>query len=312
MKSPILVTISLFHRQINQSIINHQSIVNPSIKKILYFPITKIILGITICFSLLVGIQNFISKPFFYSIFKNKNIADPIIHCVSLLVLIFGYFYFFQLYDKREIKELSLKQLPKEMFGGFSLGFSTISLSIFTLYMLGYYQFLSISTENYSIKLFMALAVAALIEDLFTRGLILRELENWLGTNIAIILVMIIETWHIFNDNATLFSFFVSLCWGFTMSMLFIYTKRVWLPFFFHLGWNFSQPFYGSNLTGLDDMGKIIQSKFDGPILFTGGAVGIEDSIITVLLLLLIGIFLYYRANKEGKIIKRNTLKEKL
>lgn len=282
---------------------------NQSIQKILFFPITKIILGITICFSLLVGVQNFISKPLFYSLIQNKNIADPIIHCVSFLVLIFGYFYMFRLYEKREIKELSTKQLPKEMFGGFFLGFFTISLSIFILHLLGYYQFLSISTENYSIKLFMSLVVAALIEDLFTRGLILRELEIWLGTHIAIVIVMIIESWHIFNDNATLFSFFVSLCWGFTMSMLFIYTKRVWLPFFFHLGWNFSQPFYGSNLTGLDDMGKIIQSKFDGPILFTGGAVGIEDSIFTVFFLLSIGIFLYYRANKEGKIIKRKTIK---
>ena len=282
---------------------------NQSIKKILYFPITKIVLGITICFSLFVLVQNFISKPFFYSIIQNKNIADPIIHCISFFVLIFSYFYLFRLYDKREIKELSIKQLSKEMFGGFSLGFFAISLSIFTLYLLGYYQFLSISTENYAVKLFMTLVVAALIEDLFTRGLILRELENWLGTHIAIILVMIIETYHIFNPNTTLFSFFVSLCWGFTMSMLFIYTKRVWLPFFFHLGWNFAQPFYGSNLTGLDDMGRIIQSKFDGPILFTGGAVGIEDSIITVFLLLSIGIFLYYLANKEGKIIKRKTIK---
>ena len=61
-------------------------------------------------------------------------------------------------------------------------------------------------------------------------------------------------------------------------------------------------------MTGLDDMGKIIHSKFEGPVLFTGGAVGIEDSIITVSLLLSIGIFLYYRAKKEGKIIKRKRL----
>ena len=59
----------------------------------------------------------------------------------------------------------------------------------------------------------MTLVVAALIEDLFTRGLVLRELENWLGTNVAILIIMVIETWHIFNPNTTLFSFFVSLCW---------------------------------------------------------------------------------------------------
>jgi membrane protease YdiL (CAAX protease family) len=280
-----------------------------SLKKILDFPITKIILGITVCFSLFVVIQNFVSKPLFYSLIEDKNIADPLIHLVSFLVLLSSYYFLFRWYEKREIKELSIKYLPKEMFGGFVIGFSAISLSIFILYLLGYYHIIKIVTEDYSFKLFMKLVVAAIIEDLFTRGLVLRELENWLGTNIAIIIIMVIETYHIFNPNTTLFSFFVSLCWGFTMSMLFVYTKRVWLPFFFHLGWNFAQPFYGSNLTGLNDMGKIIHSKFEGPVLFTGGGIGIEDSIFTVTFLLLIGIILYYLAKREGKIINRKSIK---
>ena len=278
---------------------------NQSIKKILDFPITKIILGITVCFSLFVVVQNFVSKPLFYSIIEDKNFADPLIHLVSFLVLLSSYYFLFRWYEKREIKELSIKYLPIEMFGGFVIGFSAISLSIFILYLLGYYHIIKIVTEDYSLKLFMTLVVAALIEDLFTRGLVLRELESWLGTNIAILIIMVIETYHIFNPNTTLFSFFVSLCWGFTMSMLFVYTKRVWLPFFFHLGWNFAQPFYGSNLTGLNDMGKIIHSKFEGPVIFTGGGIGIEDSIITVFILFSIGVFLYYCSNKEGKIIKR-------
>ena len=285
---------------------------NQSIKKILDFPITKIILGITVCFSLFVGIQNFVSKPLFYSTIDNKNIADPLIHLVSILVLLSSYYFFFSWYEKREIKELSTKYLPKEMLGGFIIGFAAISVSIFILYLLGYYHILKIVTEDYSLKLFMTLVVAALIEDLFTRGLVLRELENWLGTNSAILIIMLIETYHIFNPNTTFFSFFVSLGWGFTMSMLFVYTKRVWLPFFFHIGWNFAQPFYGSNLTGLNDMGKIIHAKFEGPVLFTGGGIGIEDSIITVLILFSIGVFLYHRSSKEGKIIKRKGHKSRV
>ena len=280
-----------------------------SIKRVLYFPVTKIIIGYAVCFLLLIVIQNFVSKPILYNIIKDKSIADPIIHCISVIVLLASYFYLFRLYEKRKITELSIKHLPKEMFGGFILGFLTISLSIFILYLLRYYQAISITTTHYSIKLFTVLIIAALIEDLFNRGLIVRELENWLGTNIAIIIGMLIETQHIFNPNANLFSLFFDLIWGFTLAMMFIYTKRIWLPFFFHLGWNFAQPFYGSNLTGLDDMGSIIQSKFNGPELLTGGAVGIENSIFTVSLLLFIGITLYYLAKKEGKIVKSKLFK---
>ena len=282
---------------------------NVFFKKVLHFPITKIIIGIVVPFSLFVVIQNFVLKPFFYSIIQDKNIADPIIHCVSFIVLLAAYYYLFRLYDKRKITELSIKYFLKEMFGGFLFGFFVISFVIFILYILGYYQAFSITTAHYPIKFFTFLMFAAIVEDLFHRGLIVRVCENWLGTNLTLVIAMLVELQHIYNPNSNLFSLFYYLIWGFSMAMMFIYTKRIWLPFFFHLGWNFSQPFYGSNLSGLNDMGSIIQSKFNGPELLTGGAVGIEDSIFTVTFLLLIGIIFYYRAKKEGKIVKGKLFK---
>lgn len=282
---------------------------NASIKSVLYFPVTKIIAGIVVCFSLFVVIQNFVLKPLLYSIIQDKNIANPIIHSISLLVLLASYYYLFRFYDKRNITELSTRYLLKEMFGGFFFGFCTISLSIFILYLLGNYQAISFSTAHYPIKFFTVLMFAALVEDLFHRGLIVRVFENWIGTHPAIVIGMLVELQHISNPNSNLFSLFYYLIWGFTMAMLFIYTKRIWLPYFFHIGWNFAQPFYGSNLTGTDDMGTIIQSRFNGPELLTGGAVGIEGSIFTATFLLLIGIGLYFRAKREGKIVKSNLFK---
>ena len=282
---------------------------NVTIKRVLDFPITKIIIGIVVPFSLFVVIQNFVLKPFFYSIIQNKSIANPIIHCLSLIVLLVSYYYLFRFYDKRKITELSIKHLPKEMFGGFLIGFLTISLSIFILYLLSHYQAFSITTTHYSARFFTVLLFAGIVEDLFHRGLIVRVIENWLGTHIAIVIAMLVELQHIFNPNANLFSLFVDLIWGFTMAMMFIYTKRIWLPYFFHIGWNFAQPFYGSNLTGTNEMGSIIQSKFTGPELLTGGAVGIEGSIFTASFLLIIGIVLYYLAKKEGKIVESKLFK---
>ncbi len=282
---------------------------NATIKSVLHFPITKIIIGIVVPFSLFVVTQNFVLKPIFYSIIQDKNIANPIIHCISFIVLLAAYYYLFRLYDKRKITELSIKYLIKEMFGGYFFGFFTISLVIFILYLLGYYQAISISTAHYPIKFFTVLMFAALVEDLFHRGLIVRVCDNWLGTHLTLVIAMLVEMQHIYNPNFNIFSHFLTLIWGFTMAMMFVYTKRIWLPFFFHLGWNFSQPFYGSNLTGLNNMGSIIQSKFSGPELLTGGAVGIEDSIFTASFLFIIGIVLYFLAKKEGKIVKSKLFK---
>lgn len=199
---------------------------NTLLKKVLYFPITKIVVGIVVPFSLFVLIQNFVLKPIFYSIIQDKSIADPIIIFISCIVLVVSYYYLFRLYDKREITELSIKHLPKEMFGGFMFGFSTISLSIFILYLLGYYQALSITTTHYSARMFTVLLFAGIVEDLFHRGLVLRELENWLGTHIAIVIAMLVELQHITNPNFKLYDLILYLIWGFTMAMMFIYTKR--------------------------------------------------------------------------------------
>jgi membrane protease YdiL (CAAX protease family) len=274
-------------------------------KSFFQFPIVKIVAGHVVCLGTLILVKTYIAEPILYKLIHHKVVADTIKNCISFMILLMSYYLFSKYYEHRTPRELSINYLLKEMFGGFALGFSTISLSIFILYILDYYEIIAISTSGYNLKLFTLLVTAALVEDLLGRGLIVRILENWLGTYITLIIAMLLELMHIFNPNSNLVTVIYDLIWGFTMAMLYIYSRRIWLPFFFHLGWNFSQPFYGSNLTGLNDMGTIVQSEFKGPVLLTGGAVGIEGSIFTGIFLLIIGVIFFYYAKKEGKIIPR-------
>jgi membrane protease YdiL (CAAX protease family) len=278
---------------------------NIQIRRFLHFPIIIILAGVVTCMGLMFLIKVHVSQPILYWLFDNRDLADAIKNSISIIVLLVSYYFFEKIYERRKPEELSAKYLLKEIPVGFMAGFIIISLSIFILYLLGYYKIINISTSHYSFKLFTLLLAAALVEDLLTRGLIIRVLEKWLGTYITLIIAMLLETTHVFNPNSNLLTVLFDLIWGFTMAMLFIYTKRIWLPFFFHVGWNFSQPFYGSNLTGLDSMGTIIQSRFEGPSLLTGGAVGIEGSIFTGIFLFIVGIILFYLAKKEGKILPR-------
>ena len=278
---------------------------NTSLKIFLQFPLVKIVVGVTVCLGAMFLIKTYIAQPVLYKLFCNKELADAIKNCISFSTLLTSYFLFATCYEQRKPVEISTSNLPTVMFGGLALGFCAISLSIFILYLLGCYKIITISTTNYSLKLFTLLLTAALAEDLLIRGLIIRVLEKWLGTYITLIIAMLFETLHIFNPNSNLFSAILDLAWGFTMAMLFISTEKIWLPFFFHVGWNFAQPFYGSNLTGLADMGTIAQSQFSGPEILTGGKVGIEGSIFTLIFLIMIGLTVFYFAKKDGKIIKR-------
>ncbi|MGB5820684.1 MAG: CPBP family intramembrane glutamic endopeptidase [Saonia sp.] len=281
---------------------------NQSLKNVLYFPITKIILGIGICLSVLIAFQNFISKPIFQYIIPSKSISDAIINYISVSVLLFTYFFLFRFYEKREITELSKKNLFKELLGGFVLGFSILSLVIFVLYLLGYYEVISFLGYSYFLAPFSFLVIAALMEEIFFRAILYRILENWIGTYIALFIISILfELPHVFNDNVTLLSVVLGLLFGFAHGIMYTYTQRIWLPFAFHLGWNFAQPFYGSNLSGIEDVGSIIKATFNGPELITGSIYGIEDSILSILLLLLVCIVFLFLSIKEGKIKRLKT-----
>lgn len=273
-------------------------------KKIINYPIVKIILGISICLGVLVGVQNFITKPLILNFIDNKSIGDTIVNYISVAVLLVTYYYMFKFYEKRQITELSKKSLIKELFGGFILGFSILSLVIFILFTLGYYKIISFSGFSYFLAPFSFLVIAALIEEVFFRAILYRILENWVGTYSTLIVISILfELPHIFNDNVTFLSIVLGLLFGFAHGIMYTYSKKIWLPFAFHLGWNFAQPFYDSNLSGLEDVGSVFIAKFNGPKLITGSIYGIEDSILSILFLLILCIVFLQLCIKNNKII---------
>ncbi len=273
---------------------------------VLYHPITRIVVGATACILLFIGIQNFIIKPFFAAIIPSEAIAKTATNYIAAIVLLVSYYIIFTFYEKRKITELSLKYLPKELFMGLVLGFSTISLVIAVLYAFGYYAILGISNYAYFLKPLSMLVGAALIEEIFFRGILYRILEKWQGTFIALFVMgFLFELPHTFNENATLLSFILGVVFGFTHGLMYTYTKRIWLPFGFHLGWNLAQPFYGSNLSGLEDLGTVIKAKFEGPKLLIGTDYGIEDSIISITLLCIIGAVFLYASIKKERILNR-------
>ncbi len=278
---------------------------NIILKRVIQFPLTKIILGITICLSVLIGFQNFVSKPIFYLLIDSKPIADTFINYTSVAVLLATYYYLFRFFEKRQIQELSKKNILIELSGGFLLGFSILSIVILILYLLGYYEIVQFTGYSYFLAPLSFLIIAALIEEILFRAILYRILESWLGTYVVLVIISVVfELPHIFNDNVTLLSVILGLLFGFAHGIMYTYTKRIWVPFAFHLGWNFAQPFYGSNLSGIEDLGSIFRAEFTGPKLITGSIYGIEDSILSIVFLFILCVVFLRLSIKENKIIK--------
>lgn len=250
-------------------------------------------------------IKNLITKPLAFGLLADENLAKALVNYLTAIVLLTGYFYLSRLIEKRKATELSRKYLYRDLLSGISGGFGAISLAILVLYLGGNYHVSGSSGYPFFVVPLSGIFITVLLEELLFRGAIYRALEISLGTSWALIIVSVVFTAaHLFNPNVSILAVVALFVFSWTHCMLFTLTKRVWLPFSFHLGWNLAQPFYGSNLSGQNDAGFVIKAKFEGPELLTGTAFGIEDSVLSIVILLFISVPITLYCYKNGKCVK--------
>ena len=274
--------------------------------KLLHSALTRIILGSVSIF--LVGmIIKWIFEPLLLLVGLEVNTAKTIRYALTLAAILSTYYWLFTYYERRKVTELAIRYFLKDSLLGITLAVLSISAVVFTLYLGGYYQI--VVTNNKVLYLFYPLVFIALmgtLEELIFRGVLYRIIETRLGTNLALIISgLFFGLSHITNEHATLVSVLGAGIGGLIAGTMFSATKRLWLPISFHVMWNFMQVFYGTPVSGMDEFSgySLIQSRLQGPDLLTGGPFGLENSIITIILTLIIFGAFYFVAWKKGSLI---------
>jgi hypothetical protein len=275
--------------------------VKDTLRRAWYFPLTRIVVGAVVC-SVAMLVSNSILKLLLGS---EGDIARIIRWVLSTTILLAAYFFLFRRYEKRDVTELSISALPKDGLFGILLSTLSVSLVIFVLYLLGYYEVLAVNGLIYLLlSLFFFISTAALEEVIF-RGIVYRIVEEKLGTNLAVIIsALLFGLAHAPNENANAISILSAAAGGVLLGLLFSLTRRLWLPIVFHAGWNWAQASWGAVVSGIEELPNFLQARLDGPELITGGAFGPENSIITVVLVLLLSAAAYYLTWKKGNVIK--------
>lgn len=185
---------------------------------------------------------------------------------------------------------LSVKDKANEMLIG--LGFALVFIGglFLVLWLIG-----AINITGYvgfkpgvfivSILLFMA----AFDEELIFRGYILNNMmdstsNRWIALAGSSLLFALLH-----SGNTNVWSTWVPMtelfAAGFILGISYTFTKNLWFPTFFHFGWNFFQGLFGFEISGFNvDSWKIISHENAGnvPDIVSGGAFGIEGSVITL------------------------------
>ena len=185
---------------------------------------------------------------------------------------------------------LSVKDKANEMLIGLGFALAFIGGLFLVLWLIG-----AINITGYvgfkpgvfivSVMLFMA----AFDEELIFRGYILNNMmdstsNRWIALAGSSLLFALLH-----SGNTNVWSTWVPMtelfAAGFILGISYTFTKNLWFPTFFHFGWNFFQGLFGFEISGFNvDSWKIIshENTANVPDIVSGGAFGIEGSVITL------------------------------
>jgi uncharacterized protein len=201
--------------------------------------------------------------------------------------------------DRKSFVSLGLDfngHLGEAIAGGMLATFIICSSSLL-LKATGHLKWMDIIFDSRALFLaFGSILIISFCEELIFRGYILNNLldsfPGWLALLISSLLFMI---FHWTGQSAIgFFSLVNSLIMGLILGLNYIYTRNLWFSFCFHIGWKFLEgPAFG--FSGDESFQTFLQPELNGDANITGGANGLEGSVLlmAVALLSLVALYLF-------------------
>jgi hypothetical protein len=126
--------------------------------------------------------------------------------------------------------------------------------------------------------------MVATFEELIFRAVLFRIVDQRWGTRTALAVSFVLFALaHLPNDNISALAVLNTAVVSLTLCAAYMLTGRVWLPIGIHFGWNFLfDGVFAVPLSGHAARGWL-QVSLPGPEWLTGGAYGVEASVLTLL-----------------------------
>jgi len=141
----------------------------------------------------------------------------------------------------------------------------------------------------------LVLAAGAVGEELFFRGYGFQILLSALGPYATIVPVgVVFALLHGANPNANWFGLANTAGFGILFGYAYLRSRDLWLPIGLHFGWNFTLPMFGVNLSGLRIKVTGYEMSWTAGEIWSGGAYGPEASVLTSVVLLALGYYLWW------------------
>ena len=185
----------------------------------------------------------------------------------------------------------------RRFWQGACFSFASISLLLVTMRLAGVFSFGPISLHGWDVWKFGAawavlLFLGALLEDFFYRGYLLFTLTTGIGFwPAAIVTSLLMGGMHYFNPSGRGLGPVSATMYCLVTCLVLRRTGDLWMPLGIHLAWAWGEVyFYGVPDSGFPANGHLLNARFHGNPLLTGGGFGPEASIFTLTLLAFWGV----------------------
>lgn len=263
-------------------------------QRILNSPITRILLGLLVCFIAFILAQQVTGKLLDLTSL-DKNFRNLIKGIIASTAVILAYSSFYRKYEKRKVTEFSNIGIAKYILIGIGIGAVLQGLTLLVIIVNGGFEIVAVNPVSSMIIPFTVAFSVAIFEEILIRGILFRILEEKLGSYISLLITAIIfGGLHLLNPNSTLFSgLCVGIEAGFLMGAAYIYARNLWFPIAIHFAWNFMQSgVFGAITSGNEKTAGLLTSKITGSPLITGGEFGPEGTIQAIVFCVLAAIVL--------------------
>lgn len=187
--------------------------------------------------------------------------------------------------EQRPIEELRPRRAFPELVSGFLFGLALFGVVIGALALTGHYHVTSFGSPVALLSGLVMWFSGAVMEELLFRGFIFRVTQNVAGTWIAVAAsALLFGLIHAANPGSTVFSSLaIALEAGVLLALAYAATNRLWLPIGIHAGWNYAEgTIFGTAVSGGSLKASLLHGALTGNPLLTGGAFGVEASIIAI------------------------------
>jgi len=279
--------------------------------KVLQFPLVRIIVAVVFVGIGIVNGQTILNLLRAVFSITNTGLANLLALVLVAPVTYLAYWVYVRYIEKRQLTELGRSNATREFGLGSLIGFGLFSFVIATLWLLGFYHVVGINFVLLSvIGALVGAFVSAFAQELIFRAVIYRITEEWLGTWWALmIFAMLFGLIYLSSAGATIFgALAVALQAGVLLVAAYALTHRLWMTLGIHMAWDFANDgIFGVGVAGQSgqSLHGLLQANLNGPKLLTGGALGVEASVVTLVIVLIAGILMLRIPYQRGQFVSR-------